>query len=263
MARFVLLFLALLSGACSYSDLISSTPEEKRKAFAPHRSAWKHAVSPSRFALQRSVQVFDDNAVVIAPNKLSLNGTMGMGALISADGYALTAAHVSDRPSQTRTILATKSPAPAPVLLQWTTWTIRDRHGEVQSRKRNIMLYSHRSGSLVTNPVSVRKASARVVAIWPRRDLALLKLPIETDRWFEIRDDIPPTGTILFAPGNSATPYSAPSAGRLTTTRVETTRNGQPTTRESAFEYYDSGPHAGLLRREIIEPNRPRYCSSI
>ncbi len=48
--------------------------------------------------------------------------------------------------------------------------------------------------------------------------------------------------------------------GRLTATKVTSTRPGMPShIRESAFTYYSSGVHKGLLKSEVIEPNRPEY----
>jgi RHS repeat-associated protein len=48
--------------------------------------------------------------------------------------------------------------------------------------------------------------------------------------------------------------------GRLTATKVTSTRPGMPShIRESAFTYYASGVLNGLLKTEVIEPNKPEY----
>ncbi|WP_444909758.1 FG-GAP-like repeat-containing protein [Microbulbifer sp. TRSA005] len=48
--------------------------------------------------------------------------------------------------------------------------------------------------------------------------------------------------------------------GRLTATKVTSSRPGMPShIRESAFSYYASGIHKGLLKTEVIEPNKPEY----
>ncbi|WP_445357512.1 FG-GAP-like repeat-containing protein [Microbulbifer sp. ANSA002] len=48
--------------------------------------------------------------------------------------------------------------------------------------------------------------------------------------------------------------------GRLSHTKVTSTRPGMPShVRESAFTYYTSGAHKGLLKTEIIEPNKSKF----
>ncbi|MFA0812638.1 FG-GAP-like repeat-containing protein [Microbulbifer epialgicus] len=48
--------------------------------------------------------------------------------------------------------------------------------------------------------------------------------------------------------------------GRLSSAKVTTTRPGQPShIRESAFTYYLSGIHQGLLQTEVIEPKQAQY----
>ncbi|WP_444888875.1 FG-GAP-like repeat-containing protein [Microbulbifer sp. JMSA008] len=48
--------------------------------------------------------------------------------------------------------------------------------------------------------------------------------------------------------------------GRLTAAKVTSTRPGMPShVRESAFTYYASGVLNGLLKTEVIEPNKPEY----
>ncbi|MDP5211255.1 hypothetical protein, partial [Microbulbifer sp. 2205BS26-8] len=48
--------------------------------------------------------------------------------------------------------------------------------------------------------------------------------------------------------------------GRLSSTKVTSTRPGQPAhIRESAFTYYTSEVHKGLLKTEVIEPNKALY----
>jgi len=47
--------------------------------------------------------------------------------------------------------------------------------------------------------------------------------------------------------------------GRLSRTVVTSTRGSDSKTRTSAFEYYTSGDHKGLLSKEIIEPDLPQY----
>ncbi|WP_444910107.1 FG-GAP-like repeat-containing protein [Microbulbifer sp. TRSA005] len=48
--------------------------------------------------------------------------------------------------------------------------------------------------------------------------------------------------------------------GRLSHTKVTSTRPGMPShVRESAFTYYTSGAHKGLLKTEIIEPNKSEF----
>ena len=47
--------------------------------------------------------------------------------------------------------------------------------------------------------------------------------------------------------------------GRLSRTRVTTTRGSDTQTRTSAFTYYSSGATQGLLRTEVIEPDNPAY----
>ncbi|WKD50396.1 FG-GAP-like repeat-containing protein [Microbulbifer spongiae] len=48
--------------------------------------------------------------------------------------------------------------------------------------------------------------------------------------------------------------------GRLSNTQVTSTRPGMANhVRESAFTYYPSGIRRGLLKTEVIEPNRPQY----
>ncbi|MEJ2443410.1 MAG: SpvB/TcaC N-terminal domain-containing protein, partial [Exilibacterium sp.] len=47
--------------------------------------------------------------------------------------------------------------------------------------------------------------------------------------------------------------------GRLSRTKVTTTRGDESTVQTSAFTYYRSGEHKGLLHTEVIEPDKPKY----
>ncbi len=64
-----------------------------------------------------------------------------------------------------------------------------------------------------------------------------------------VESTFPTSATANFHDGRSNS-YAA--LGRLTSTTVTTTRNGEDIERVSNFAYYDSGVHAGLLREETV-----------
>ncbi len=213
MLRFLGVALALLCGSCSYSDFISATSAEKGDAYQAHGGDWKLEGTPGYYGRVRSVQVYQGDHVRLSENTLSITGGMGMASVISPDGYALTAAHVIDRKRRLDTILF-EDESESPVHVQWATLTFTDRAGRVKSRSRSLQLVSYGGGQPLVIGPAVEARQLRVVETFPNRDLALVKLPFEPSRWFEVAEP-PQEGTVLFAAGNSATPYAGPSAGKV------------------------------------------------
>lgn len=218
MPRLFLLLLVLASGGCSsYTNFISSSSEEKRASYKNHRALWTRPGSPSRFGRARSVQLLQGSRIQVSDEKLEASGKLGMAALITPDGYALTAAHVISGVSPMNAALRSKSEQLGPVHAQWVVISSErdpEQHSWVQ-----LFAYSPRFRLIHTGAVEI--ASIRVVRVFSGRDLALVKLPLRTTHWFDTFNTAPLPGTILFASGNGATPYRGPSAGHVLKLRRE------------------------------------------
>ncbi len=215
MSRLLLLFLTTLVNACSFTDVISSSMEQKSVAYKSHRNQWKRSTTPSRYGRARSVQLFEGKKVAISGNELTVTGKMGMASLLTADGYALTAAHVVSGLSRMDTVFRVAGSGRAPVHAQWTTRANRYKNGKQKSLSESVQLVSYDSSVNFINSSKVNTAALRVVKVFPNRDLALIKLPVRASQWFTKLDASPPVGTVVFASGNSATPYLGPSAGEV------------------------------------------------
>jgi hypothetical protein len=220
MLRLLLIAAFALTGCSSF---YSSSPEEKLAAYSNHRSAWHLEETPKEFGLSRSVQIIKGSSIIRSKNRFSYDGGLGMGTLITRDGYALTAAHViTDPPLDTVLSISGSSSAPGPTIHVHRQSSRFKPTGNSQAPTRvtfpnKLIAYSPDLESGTAVPVShITGRTLRIVKSFPERDIALIKLPVHTSVCFELRNKPPGDEDILFSSGNWATPYRGTSAGKMT-----------------------------------------------
>ncbi len=159
------------------------------------KMAQKNApASHQKYGSARSVQL-------LAGTKSSVS--MGMAAVVSRDGYALTAGHVAEELPVSVLKLKKKTPSASVATASATTTVgqvgeLRDDSAYVGilGQPGKSKLNSNQSGqSLVRSP-------ARVVRRFPGLDLALVKLPLATSHWFPLAKEMPKDNQPLYVTRN-------------------------------------------------------------
>jgi S1-C subfamily serine protease len=197
MTRIIFLVLpSLLMAACQSFQTNGATREEKSAALQRHLVEWQPETLVNQFTAPRTTQLFAGLTLIPGTNRVTAEST-GLAALLTADGYALTATHVlKDRPG---TILRLKSPRPGKLML-----TDAGPVFAPSGRPDEVTRVPNRSLEVV--PV-------RVVHRFPGADLTLLHLPIRPTATFRLATRPPDRDSTVFGSGSSLS--GSASAGRI------------------------------------------------
>ena len=232
--RSVLSLLLYLLTSCSQQDFkntIHPTVEDKQLSAQLGRNHWKKTIPFNKFGFARSQQLIDSSSLIIkkveGKYRLQTSGG-GMAALISSDGYALTASHVVDGTSSLEALTTDHA-------TQRLHLSASPKEGKQQSRTIGTV-------RLVEFPHSKKKigqSSLKTISIihrFPGQDLSLIKLPPSQAPYFEI-GETPASGDWLFCSGNGMSGAPSPSAGPMI--RIE--KNGKSILMQAPATFGDSG----------------------
>lgn len=202
---------------------------DRKTALSKYEDQWKHDVSVKSFGLTRSVGIVEE-----AEKANAKSIPHGMAALISQDGYALTANHVvyEDTPG----MIATHSKNTfIPAHMGTARMVIRNTKGQVTMQRDLPGLSGYKSYAngeekkIEIEDVVIRPI--RIIKRFKSIDLALIKTDITTSDYFEFSDH-PSRKTILFTSGNPFR-YRASAAGEI---------KGMSKKSENAHSIYTSIP---------------------
>ena len=201
MNRFGFLVLpCLLAAACQSFQTNGATREEKSAALQRHLVEWQPETLVNQFTAPRTIQLFAGLTLVPGTNRVTAEST-GLAALLTTDGYALTATHVlKDRPGA---LLKLKSPRPGKLMLTDAGPVFRP-----SGRPDDVTRVPNRSLEVV--PV-------RVVHHFPGADLTLLQVPIRPAATFRLAAGPPAVDHTVF--GSGSTLSGSASAGSILRTK--------------------------------------------
>jgi S1-C subfamily serine protease len=190
------LLLGVVLCSCQSLDSNGATREEKTEALAKLLPAWKPKTLVNQFGQARSVQLFNNLVVDLDQKRLDASST-GQATLLTADGYALTAAHVLSDGDVS--ILKLKSPRPGKLALTDAGPVyLSPRHPDQPQR---------------VSIADLEPLPIRLITRFRGSDLALVKLPLASRKHFQLTPKPPAKGAALFSYGSNLSGNS--SAGRV------------------------------------------------
>ena len=208
----ILLGVCFLSG-CSWHSVKTTfhpTVEDKRLAGHQGQSYWKMEHSIASFGFARSLQLLETKGFTMTKDGGLFLGGTGTAAVISSDGYALTAKHVIDGGRKFGVIANLGGHQRIHLI------TFVGGHGRERPTEERIYFLPFPDPRRLTfderRQVSLNEI--RIVHQFSGQDLALIKLPKSHAPFFEI-GETPLRGEWVFASGNgiSAAPFS--TAGKI------------------------------------------------
>ncbi len=151
-----------------------------------------------------------------------------MASIITADGYALTAAHVVGRPSLTSCFFINYPQQSRMTPIHLSQLRSIPKRGQKQFTHRQWLRYDQ----LEATPRTVKwpgpaRLEARIVKVFPHHDLALLKLPLVNAAFFDLPPERLIRKTTLFMAGNLMAVTPGKSAGELK--GIRSSQNGNLT----------------------------------
>ena len=191
------------------------TAEERRTALAQYNDRWERDTDVKVFGLTRSIGIVKDEETAT-----SKSTPIGMAALITRDGYAITANHVVA--SESPGVIASKNKDFfVPAHIRTLKFTIRGSDGRVQEQDEFGRFYATYDGEkqLLTNSVEIVIRPLRVVKRFKAIDLAIVKAEITVSIPFEFSEQ-PVEKGILFTSGNSFHKRGS-TAGEVLRTRLK------------------------------------------
>jgi hypothetical protein len=212
---------------------MSAPRKLKTASFKELESQWQASEKMVEFGRSRSLQIMELDRLEIEDQTIKSSGGHGMAALVSSDGYALTAEHVIDREGSLGTLIDAKEKTTNSSHLLITrrhlSFTTHPADPSTPSETKDFGTYegfvSYPEGQPLSeenlflvflgfHDVQPTKKPARVVKRFKNEDLALIKLPFHNKDFFELAPEIT-TEQPLFMPGNPFSVQSAPAAGNL------------------------------------------------
>jgi hypothetical protein len=198
-----------MANLVSCRSMATATSQEKSTSIERHSANWKVPEKLEHFSSPRSVQLFDPRHARIKERKVIPGKVSAMAALITDDGYALTAAHVVKKPELTACFFQTAPGRSEAYPLHFTKLRLKEKR-EGKPASFVVLLLQEKY-----SPRPPLHLNARIVKLFPRQDLALLKLPLTGTLHFTIKGTPLTSGTVLFMSGNSMSYTPGPSAGTL------------------------------------------------
>jgi hypothetical protein len=208
---------------------MSASYEVKRSAYAARGEDWQvEEVRPHAFGRKRSAQLWNRDGwfKVVGENEreeseeseeenVTYAGAMGMAALLTEDGYALTAAHVVNALSELDAVIVSRDDYREPVAWEWVLFWRSDPTRQASLKapdggfRRLRPLIHERPTRVGPEPIRLVK----VLNVW---DVALVKLPVTVLEAFAVRESPLVRGEAVFSSGHGATPLRifGHSAGR-------------------------------------------------
>lgn len=203
----------------SCATKLSAPIQIKQQSYDAALAEWQLGEKPLLFGRKRTIQIFNLDRLQLRGDSIVYSGNLGTAALVTPDGYALTADHVIPGDNNFGTLYDKNEVKTGSSFLHITKLVVVNwdpESGEEKGEQFELKaLTSYPGGRLFgSESLQVGAQPLRIVKRFPASDLALVKLPFNGVPYFDLAPDLRQNRS-YFSSGSAFAAQTAPSAGKL------------------------------------------------